>query len=69
MSTAESDDKYAHLVIVLNDGWRLIECRHGIQWILQYRNRAETVARHVWRSRSSASLPEPPDEIFPRAEL
>ena len=30
----------------------MIACRHGIQWILQYRNRAETVARDVWRGRS-----------------
>jgi hypothetical protein len=52
MSAAESDDSYAHVVTILNGGWRVIECRHGIQWILQYRNRAETVARHVWRGRS-----------------
>jgi hypothetical protein len=69
MSAAESDDSYAHLVTVLNYGWRVIECRDGIQWLLQYRNRTETVARQVRRGRSSASLPEPPDEIFPRAEL
>jgi hypothetical protein len=52
MSAAESDDRYAHLVIVLNYGWRVIECRHGTQWILQHRNRTETVARHAWRGRS-----------------
>jgi hypothetical protein len=52
MSTAESDGSYARVVAVLNSGWRVIECRHGIQWILQRRNRAETVARHVWRGRS-----------------
>ena len=55
MSTAESDDRYAHLVTILNNGWRAIECRHGIQSILQYRNRAETVAEHVWRGRSSVT--------------
>jgi hypothetical protein len=33
MSTAESDDSYAHLVGVLNNGWRVIECLHGIRWI------------------------------------
>jgi len=27
------------------------------------------VERQVWRGRSNASLPEPHDEIFPRAEL
>ncbi|MET4345584.1 hypothetical protein ABIC08_006893 [Bradyrhizobium sp. RT9b] len=52
MSAAESDDLYPGLVVVLNSGWRVIECRHGIQWVLQHRNRAKTVARHVWRGRS-----------------
>jgi hypothetical protein len=52
MRTAESDDSYPHLVTVLNNDWRVIECRDGIQWILQYRNRAKTVARHGWRGRS-----------------
>src|SRR5437764_13510804 len=52
MSFAESDDSYPHIVAVLNRGWRVIECRDGIQWILQYRNRAETVARDGWRGRS-----------------
>jgi hypothetical protein len=69
MSFAESDDSYPGAVAILNSGWRVILCRHRIQWILQHRNRAETVARHVWHGRSSASLREPPDEIFPRAEL
>jgi hypothetical protein len=36
----------------LNARWRVIECHDGIQWILQARNRAETVARDVWRGRS-----------------
>jgi hypothetical protein len=49
MSFAEPDDYYPDVVAVLNGGWRVIECRHGIQWVLQYRNRAETVARHGWR--------------------
>ena len=52
MSTAESDDSYPGVVAILNSGWRVIECRHGIQWIMQYRNRVETVARHVWRGGS-----------------
>jgi hypothetical protein len=52
MRIAESDDFYPGLVVVLNSGWRVIECRHGAQWILQHRNRAETVARHAWRGRS-----------------
>lgn len=47
---AEADDRYPN--IRLNDRWRVIACRDGIQWILQARNRAETVARDVWRGRS-----------------
>lgn len=58
MSTAESDDSYPRVIAILNRGWRVIECRHGIQWILQRRNRAETVARHVWRGRSYCSTKE-----------
>src|SRR6478735_8892137 len=52
MSTAESDDSYPGVVAVLNGGFRVIECRHRLQWVLQRRNRAETVAQHVWRGRS-----------------
>jgi hypothetical protein len=52
MSVAESDDSYPSALAVLNSSWRVIICRHRTQWILQYRNRAETVARHVWRGRS-----------------
>jgi hypothetical protein len=36
----------------LNARWRVIACRDGIQWILQYRNRTETVAGGDWRGRS-----------------
>jgi hypothetical protein len=36
----------------LNASWRVIACRGGIQWILQYRNRTETVARDDWRGRA-----------------
>jgi hypothetical protein len=49
-SVFESDEAYPHLR--LNSRWRVIECRDGLQWILQVRNRAETVARDVWRGRS-----------------
>jgi hypothetical protein len=48
---AESDEEYP-CIIRLNRRWRVIECRDGIQWIIQARNRAETVARYVWRGRS-----------------
>jgi hypothetical protein len=46
----ESDDRYPH--VRLNECWRVIECRDGLQWILQYRNRTETVAGCDWRGRS-----------------
>jgi hypothetical protein len=48
---AECADAYP-FIAKLNDRWRVIACRHGIQWILQYRNRAEAVARDGWRGRS-----------------
>jgi hypothetical protein len=48
---AESSDAYP-VVARLNARWRVIACRHDMQWILQYRNRAETVARDIWRGRS-----------------
>jgi hypothetical protein len=48
---AESDGAYP--AIQLNDRFRVIVCRDGIQWVLQARNRAtETIARGVWRGRS-----------------
>jgi hypothetical protein len=47
----ESDEQYPR-IIRLNDRWRVIECRDRQQWILQARNRAETVATDVWRGRS-----------------
>jgi hypothetical protein len=49
---AESSEDYRDVVLILNDRWRVIEGRDRIQWILQYRNRAKTVARDVWRGRS-----------------
>jgi hypothetical protein len=58
MSTAESDDSCAHVVAVLSNGWRVVERLHGIKRVLQYRSRAETVARHVWRSRSCSRTKE-----------
>jgi hypothetical protein len=47
-----SDDRPA---IHLNARWRVIVCRDGVQWVLQFRNRRsdqETVARDDWRGRS-----------------
>jgi hypothetical protein len=52
MRLAESDDSYPRVVAILNGQWRVIECRDRVQWILQYRNRANSVAKHAWRGRS-----------------
>ena len=43
------------VVARLNADWRVIACRDGIQWILQRRNRAETVARSDWRAGATAA--------------
>ena len=52
MRLAESDDSYPRVVAILNGQWRVIECRDRIQWFLQRRNRAKSVAKHAWRGRS-----------------
>jgi hypothetical protein len=51
---AESNDAYP-CIIKLNARWRVIVCRDGVQWIIQYRNRrsgAETLSSSDWRGRS-----------------
>jgi hypothetical protein len=53
-SLAESDDRYP-AVAILNQRYRVIRCRDGIQWILQCRvrpDRPERVTRDDWRGRS-----------------
>lgn len=47
----ESADDYGHVVAWLNPRWRVIECKDGIQWIIQQRD-AETVAAPRWRSKA-----------------
>lgn len=44
-SFREKDDDYHGVVVVLNADWRVIECRDGIQWILQKASPSE------WRSK------------------
>jgi hypothetical protein len=52
-SRRESDDDYFAVVAVLNDRWRVIRCRDGLQWIIQYRSSASgTYAGARWASRS-----------------
>jgi hypothetical protein len=48
----ESAQGYRRVVAVLNDKWRVIECRDGIQWILQSRDTRKANATGVWRGRS-----------------
>lgn len=51
-SHRESDENYRAVVVVLNDRWRVIACRDGMQWILQYRASSETARRVEWKGRS-----------------
>ncbi len=46
----ESDQNYRGVLAILNDRWRVIVCRDGIQWILQ---KAEKSSHGTsWRGRS-----------------
>jgi hypothetical protein len=38
MSGSEEADDYGAIVARLNDTWRIIVCKAGIQWILQHRS-------------------------------
>jgi len=49
---SESGYNYGRVVARLNSRWRVIECRHLIQWILQYRASAETYATSRWVGRT-----------------
>jgi hypothetical protein len=46
----EEADDYRRVVVVLNSDWRIIECRDGIQWILQRRS-GERRGQPRWLSR------------------
>ena len=52
VSHRESNDHYQAVVTHLNDRWRVIVCKDGIQWILQRRTRAESPDGARWESRS-----------------
>ncbi len=43
----ETTDDYRHVVAQLSDGWRVIVCAGGIQWILQRRD-GERAGRARW---------------------
>lgn len=50
VSNREEADDYRRVVVVLNSDWRIIECRDGIQWILQRRS-GERRGQPRWASR------------------
>jgi hypothetical protein len=50
-SKSEKSDSYP-VVAHLNDGWRVIVCGAGIQWILQRRGSPKKPRRDDWRGRS-----------------
>jgi hypothetical protein len=52
VSRIETADDYFRVIARLNRRWRVIECRNGIQWILQRRGSPEKVRRDDWRGRS-----------------
>jgi len=39
-SRKESSDDYSRVVVMLDPRWRVIECRDGIQWIIQRREKS-----------------------------
>jgi hypothetical protein len=52
MSLVETADDYCRIVAQLNPGWRVIECRDRLQWILQRRGSPKMSRRNDWRGRS-----------------
>ena len=51
MIKSEEADDYNAVVVQLNDDWRIIVCRAGVQWILQHREGARH-GRARWTGRS-----------------
>lgn len=49
-NNAEKHDDYSKVVTKLNGNWRVIVCRHGIQWILQSR-KGTYQGKPAWRGR------------------
>jgi hypothetical protein len=50
-SHRERDDHYRNGIIELRDGWRIILCRHGLQFIIQKRS-TKKPNRGVWVGKS-----------------
>jgi hypothetical protein len=45
----ETSDVYPHVVVDFGDGWRVIECAAGVQWVLQKRLGGR---QYPWRGQS-----------------
>ena len=53
-SHRERDDNYSRIVALLTPRWRIIVCKHGIQWILQKRS-VEPPNKGTWAGKSYAT--------------
>lgn len=42
----ETSDQYLHIMCHLNSRWRVIRCRHDLQWIIQRRSSADLNKGH-----------------------
>ena len=51
LNRKESSDGYGRVITNANSKWRVIECRDGIQWILQFRDSLKSEVS-LWRGRS-----------------
>ena len=56
MSTRESADEYAGIVVVLNKIWRVIESRDGIQWIFSAAARQKCHVETIGAAGATAGL-------------
>jgi hypothetical protein len=52
-SHRESDNHYRAIVAHLNADWRVIECKDGMQWILQHRYGDQWKGKSFCRSRDA----------------
>ena len=51
LSTKETSDNYVQVVAQLSKRWRVIRCRHDLQWILQRRSSAD-LNKGLWVGQS-----------------
>jgi hypothetical protein len=49
----ESFEHYTRVVLRINEDWRVIKCRHGIQWILQKMGGSHWEGRSYCRSKEA----------------